>query len=780
MKIIRKHMAILLSLSMMLCMTPSFVFANGETPDGTKDHPYEIEYNEGLEADDGDDDGGDGEEDTRPRLESLSDIREYNSTAQDEGITWLLDKYDSAVDSLKDYKDVEEGLAVVDPEEIYKDDGSGNNEYERLQQEAIANIFHSFVDLSYPGDFQGFDYSDSINDDDGHYYNIELNVAIRNSDNKYLCEAIEDLDDGDDDEEDVETASNDEAVEPQRVFFWSDTPGAFDYFDNPEGYSLATLEDLTADELTRDVYCAIEIDTPDVVCDRLIVNGMGDTTYFLELLVDNINTEAFEWLDETYEARKEGWKYEDLRYLNIMAQKEGSIDEGQGMFDCTHPESFFSDDIFNERYKELVGDSEFRMEAYVPFGGMGDATWGEQRYSAYYFIGGDLYFIDDITSGNIRYDHKIYVDENDVEGDNLIELANARIAKYFEGTNCDVEITDEYVPEEYGNMFDEEKTYYTLVFKQNDEIKAEQVFEIIPTDNIEKYDDEAYASIVTDDSNSLEGTSKVALEAKSGIVPFDLYADISSRSEANKVALTVTPESNMKADATGENEIGYKMQVTASGVSVDGTELKSGDAFRVYDDNNKLVGTYAINDSGDAVFEVSHFSTYYIVPGNEKKTPVVVNAKTATYNGKTLKGTVAFKTQDGKTLYSKTVSGKNPGTYSVKFAGNDEYKGATGSFKIAVKSTSIKSLKKAKKAFTVKVKKQSKTYVSGYQVRYSLNSDMSKAKIKTIGTKYNKVSKKISKLKSKKKYYVQVRSYKKIGSKKYYSSWSTKKSVMTK
>ena len=57
---------------------------------------------------------------------------------------------------------------------------------------------------------------------------------------------------------------------------------------------------------------------------------------------------------------------------------------------------------------------------------------------------------------------------------------------------------------------------------------------------------------------------------------------------------------------------------------------------------------------------------------------------------------------------------------------------------------------------------------------------MSGAVTKTVGTKYTSVTKKITGLKAKTKYYVQVRSYKIVNGKKYYSSWSAKKSVKTK
>ena len=61
---------------------------------------------------------------------------------------------------------------------------------------------------------------------------------------------------------------------------------------------------------------------------------------------------------------------------------------------------------------------------------------------------------------------------------------------------------------------------------------------------------------------------------------------------------------------------------------------------------------------------------------------------------------------------------------------------------------------------------------SGYQIRYGTNSSMSGAKTVTITSK-NTISKIISGKKGK-KYYVQIRAYKTVSGKKYYSAWSTK------
>ena len=66
--------------------------------------------------------------------------------------------------------------------------------------------------------------------------------------------------------------------------------------------------------------------------------------------------------------------------------------------------------------------------------------------------------------------------------------------------------------------------------------------------------------------------------------------------------------------------------------------------------------------------------------------------------------------------------------------------------------------------------------MTGYQVRYSKKSNMGGSKIKTVsGAKKSRVT--LKNLKNRVKYYVQVRTYKKVGGKKYYSAWSRRRSV---
>lgn len=64
----------------------------------------------------------------------------------------------------------------------------------------------------------------------------------------------------------------------------------------------------------------------------------------------------------------------------------------------------------------------------------------------------------------------------------------------------------------------------------------------------------------------------------------------------------------------------------------------------------------------------------------------------------------------------------------------------------------------------------------GYQIRYSRNKSMKSSKIIKLG-KNTTLSKTIKGLKKGKTYYVQVRSFKKVNQKLYYSGWSGKKSI---
>ena len=103
----------------------------------------------------------------------------------------------------------------------------------------------------------------------------------------------------------------------------------------------------------------------------------------------------------------------------------------------------------------------------------------------------------------------------------------------------------------------------------------------------------------------------------------------------------------------------------------------------------------------------------------------------------------------------------------------------TEKFIINPKGTSISKLSKAKKSFTVKWKKQN-TQTTGYRLIYSMNSKFKTGNKYVMITSNKTTSKSIKKLKAKKKYYIRICTYKTVGGTKYYSGWSSVKSVTTK
>ncbi|MCR5656368.1 MAG: RICIN domain-containing protein [Butyrivibrio sp.] len=95
-----------------------------------------------------------------------------------------------------------------------------------------------------------------------------------------------------------------------------------------------------------------------------------------------------------------------------------------------------------------------------------------------------------------------------------------------------------------------------------------------------------------------------------------------------------------------------------------------------------------------------------------------------------------------------------------------------------------KSIKLAsgKKSITVswkKLTKKQQKQIAGIEIQYSTDKAF-KENVKTVNVGKNKASKKIGKLTPKKKYFVRVRVYKKDGSEKVYSNWSSPKSKKVK
>lgn len=168
---------------------------------------------------------------------------------------------------------------------------------------------------------------------------------------------------------------------------------------------------------------------------------------------------------------------------------------------------------------------------------------------------------------------------------------------------------------------------------------------------------------------------------------------------------------------------------------------------------------------------------------------VRVSNRSLTYSGKARRPKVVVSIAGKKLVAGKDYklvwkNNKKVGTAKVTVVGKGKYRGKkTLSFEIVPKGTSVAKVNvnkrgKGKKA-TITWKKQSKQ-VTGYQIRYATDKKFAEgAKTKTIkGANKTQVS--LSKLKAGKKYYVQVRTYKQVGKKKFVSNWSKAKTFKIK
>ena len=141
----------------------------------------------------------------------------------------------------------------------------------------------------------------------------------------------------------------------------------------------------------------------------------------------------------------------------------------------------------------------------------------------------------------------------------------------------------------------------------------------------------------------------------------------------------------------------------------------------------------------------------------------------------TYQGEALVKGTDYKVAWKDN---KKIGTATVTITGKGRFTGTkTAKFKIVPAAVQLSSLKAGSKQLTVTWKKGKN--IDGYQIEYSLKKNFKSAKkvtVKKIGTTKTI----LKKLTAKKKYYVRIRTYKKVSGKTYYSAWSKVKTAKPK
>ena len=151
------------------------------------------------------------------------------------------------------------------------------------------------------------------------------------------------------------------------------------------------------------------------------------------------------------------------------------------------------------------------------------------------------------------------------------------------------------------------------------------------------------------------------------------------------------------------------------------------------------------------------------------------------FNGYKLKKGTDYTVVYKNAKATKVVTPKLVGKYTavITFTGN--YKGTIQrQFNINPKGTAINKLTKGKKQITVKWTKRT-VQVTGYEIQCSTTAKFTPKTTKKVTVKNAKTNTKtIKSLKAKKKYWVRVRTYKTVNGTKFYSGWSTVRTVKTK
>lgn len=210
--------------------------------------------------------------------------------------------------------------------------------------------------------------------------------------------------------------------------------------------------------------------------------------------------------------------------------------------------------------------------------------------------------------------------------------------------------------------------------------------------------------------------------------------------------------------------------------------LKAGEDYYMYYEDNQYPGVATVTIYGTGYYKGTATIHFKIIKKTERfVSNVKLNRTSYTYTGKSIRPSVTV-TVNGKKigasaykLYYKNNKNSGIGTVQVRGTGKYSRINKTLTFKILPPKTLLTGLKKANRSFTASWKKN--IQATGYQIQYAADSRFIKErKTVTVG-KQSAIRYKISGLKNKKTYYVRIRSYKRVGKKILYSSWSTVKKI---
>ena len=292
-------------------------------------------------------------------------------------------------------------------------------------------------------------------------------------------------------------------------------------------------------------------------------------------------------------------------------------------------------------------------------------------------------------------------------------------------------------------------------------------------------------NVLADNQKNRVGDDKIAALT-------DFVNTYNSLAEDDEDIDTLVPASkNLTAGMITVANATYTGKALTPQVTVkDGSKvLKEGTDYTKAYGNNVNAGKGKVTITGKGDYKDSAAKEFTISPKavapSVTLSPVkyVWNGKVKTPAVTVNNGGAAMATSQYSVSYA--AGRKNVGTYTVTAALKGNFSGSnSATFTIVPKGATIVKPVAAKKAITVKWKKQaakmSKSRITGYQVQCSTNKKFKSGVKKKTVKGYKKTAVKISRLKSKKTYYVRVRTYMKTGGKTYYSNWSKVKAVKVK
>ncbi|MCR5795892.1 MAG: leucine-rich repeat protein [Solobacterium sp.] len=228
-------------------------------------------------------------------------------------------------------------------------------------------------------------------------------------------------------------------------------------------------------------------------------------------------------------------------------------------------------------------------------------------------------------------------------------------------------------------------------------------------------------------------------------------------------------------------------------VTADGKTLVKDTDYTVSYKNNTDVGTAEVTVTGKGFCSGKQSVTFKILPAGTAKAAAANKAggiriawkKVPGADGYYIyrSGTLVKTVKSGSTLsWGDTAATANGTKYTYKIVAYASVGKSIVSRSVTVYRLSrpaVSSLTNTGEGkMTVKWGKNTKG--TGYQVQYSRSSDFTSSDTKTVAVTSNTtVAKAIGSLAKGVKYYVRIRTYKTVNSKKFYSMWSASKSIVT-